>query len=174
MCHIGTMLPATHACMLSNNPPHRHARGCMPSHTLLHMLSLPHGHACRCKICCTGMHARHYLPHRQACNCMQPYILQHMLYLPHKHKYICIICHTSMHAITYSGKQGVSATRHACRRTICYTSCRCHACSRIICYASWMCPMHGILCLIGRHAAACSRKFYYTCCICQTNMNTFA
>ena len=122
-----------HTCM------HAVIYGCMWSHMLLHMLYLPHRHACSCKIRHTGMHARHPVPYRQACSCMQSYILPHMLYLPPKHEYICIICHTrkhaaaysthklhlphkheyiciichSMHAVAYSATQALSAT-HAC------------------------------------------------------------
>ena len=113
ICHTGTALSATHACMRSHNPQHRFARGCMQSHMLLHTLYLPHKHARSCKIRHTVMHARHSLSYKQACKGKESPILPHMLYLPHKHAYICIICHTGMHAVAYSATQGLFAT-HAC------------------------------------------------------------
>ena len=130
ICHGGTALPATHACMQSHNPRHRLARGCMPSDMLLHMLYLPHKHACSCKIRHTGMHALHSLPHRQACSCMQSHILLHMMYPPHRHKYICIICHTRMHVLAYSAHRWHLPHRHE------YICIICHMCMHVVGYCA--------------------------------------
>ena len=130
ICHTGTALSAKHACMQSHNPPHRLARGCMPSHMLLHMMCLPHKHACRCKTRHTGMHAHS----------------AHRLYMPHRHEYICIICHGGMHTVAYFATQVVSATQacmqahnlpHRHARTALSAKCSgiiCHTCGCTICH----------------------------------------